>query len=339
MKRLGLLVLTTSSAIADPIDPPVPGDAVPLAGTVLAWNDATFYVDATDKADTLKLGSLGSRKQSAGQVVPLKVVGTRGAFVEVEPADYDCTSTRLVQPKDFTKLRLFVRRGDLAPVVVKPFAKTYPNGTSVIVRPGLPALPDSRGVYHVPFERGGLVVAIPTASIAYAYKFGGVAVKRPDGKFLVDAKAPATLGAATFELGEDLAVPAVDKRGATSFVSLKSECLDAKISVPSDKISEGGIGVGIGVGGGGRGHKLGERWVIPIGTPMFTASLERQIAVTAAVIEVPKPDKPTVCVTRPVSFEQLPYARALAKPKTAPALTLCVAADKVIHVNDAPARP
>ncbi|MBA2544116.1 MAG: hypothetical protein H0V17_31015 [Deltaproteobacteria bacterium] len=127
-------------------DPRGPEPTAKLAGTVLVWNDATFYLDADDKASTQLATIAGPRKDHVGQVVPLRVVSTTGDFVEVESVvGTDCTWTKLPQPEDLTKLRLFVKRSDLAPVVVKPFTKTWPNGTSLAVRAGLPALRTAHG--------------------------------------------------------------------------------------------------------------------------------------------------------------------------------------------------
>jgi hypothetical protein len=325
-----------------PVDPKGPAETDKLVGTVLVWNDAAFYLDANDKSMQVQLATLegGARKQDVGAVVPMKVLSTAGDFVEVAPtAGTDCTWTKLPQPEDLAKLSLFVKRSDLAPLVIKPFAKTWKNGTSLVARVGLPVVPTTNGAYRVAVDQAHLTAEIPAASIGYAYtaaprKRPG----RPGAKYLVEDKASATLGGETFEMTALVAVPAVIKRKDSVLVRLQTTCLDATISVPPITVREGGMGMGYGIGGGRPGATRGERWVLPKGTPLYTA-LKRQVAVTAAAeIDVGKPDgKSEVCFTRTIRLDH-PYPEAPSSKSTKTKLLLCTPSTNVKHINEVPPR-
>ncbi len=90
MRRLAYLVLLISShALAgSKIDPPSAPEAAALRGSVLVWHDALLYAEPSEGARTLQLATLdGARKDHVGRVVALKVIGSKGGFVEVELTD------------------------------------------------------------------------------------------------------------------------------------------------------------------------------------------------------------------------------------------------------------
>src|SRR5262245_28147018 len=138
------LLLVAMPAFADRhVEPPHASDTDVLSGNVLVWHDAALYTDASDAAQTVHVAKLdAARKDRVGHVVPMHVLGTKGAFVEVEPfATRDCTWSQLMTHDDVAKLRLFVRRDDLAPVLVKPFTKSFADGCKVALRPGMAVVP------------------------------------------------------------------------------------------------------------------------------------------------------------------------------------------------------
>src|SRR5262245_42242944 len=92
---LALLALD-SPARADTaplVEPAGAPEAEALRGAVLVWQDAALFAEPSDTAASVRAGALdASRKERVGHVVPMRVLGARGAFVEVEPADEpDCT--------------------------------------------------------------------------------------------------------------------------------------------------------------------------------------------------------------------------------------------------------
>jgi hypothetical protein len=345
MRWLALVLVVNTAAADTTTDPPAIDPATKLAGTVLAWNDSTFYLEARLDGPKLQLGLLkGARKDNVGYAMPLRVVGTSGDFVEVEPvASTDCGWTALGVPKDLERLRVFVKRTDLAPVVTKAFVKAYKDGTTLDVKPGLAVVPLASGAYRVAFESFTIDAPIPSASIGYAYAgFSGKRATTKAGDYLIES-AKLTLGERTFDSDDTISVAAVDKRKSNSFVVLTVTCALARISVPNDAVSKGGIGHGYGIGGGGSGTgKYGERWLLAKGTALFAPGLKRQVAVAAKEIEVAKPDgKPEACFARNWTLDQphLPTAPWTKAPTPRPTLMLCAPTSVVQHVNDAPNRP
>src|SRR5688572_19600350 len=116
-----LLLISSAAVAGTKLDPPVAPETGTLRGNVLVWHDAPLYAEASDTAHTLQLATFeGARKDHAGHVVALKVIANKGAFVEVElTGQRDCTWSRVVVPDDLARVRLYVRRADLAPVLAK----------------------------------------------------------------------------------------------------------------------------------------------------------------------------------------------------------------------------
>ena len=238
MRALALsVVLVPVVAVAESrVDPPGAGDAEALRGNVLVWHDAAFYVEPSDAAATVHVATLTARKDLAGHVVPMHVLGTRGAFVEVEPAEADCTWSRFTTSDDLAKLHLFVKRADLAPVVTKPFDKTFADGTHVALRPGVAVVPEEDGVYAVSLGGDSLDVEIPPASIGHAYtpeRTKPVVVNAQD--YAVAPATKATLGDRTVAITRHAS--AVDKRGATTLYTIDSRCAAVTVAVPSGAVS------------------------------------------------------------------------------------------------------
>src|SRR5688572_19793732 len=118
-----LLLISSHALAGTKIDPSGATDTETLRGNVLVWHDTALYADASETAHTVQLATFdGARKDNVGHVVALKVVAVKGSFVEVElTGQQDCTWSRVVVPDDLARVRMFVRRADLAPVLTKPF--------------------------------------------------------------------------------------------------------------------------------------------------------------------------------------------------------------------------
>ncbi|HEV7557499.1 MAG TPA: hypothetical protein VGO00_18675 [Kofleriaceae bacterium] len=231
------MVLVPVVAFAESrVDPPGAGDAEPLRGNVLVWHDAAFYVEPSDAATTVHVATLTARKDLAGHVVPMHVLGTRGAFVEVEPTDVDCTWSRFTTSDDLAKLHLFVKRSDLAPVVTKPFDKTFSDGTHVALRPGVAVVPEADGVYAVSFGGDDIDVEIPPASIGHAYtpeRAKPIVVNAQD--YALAPATKATLGDRPVRITRHASV--VDKHDATTLYTIDSRCAAVTVAVPSGAVS------------------------------------------------------------------------------------------------------
>jgi hypothetical protein len=307
-----------------------------LAGSVLVWHDAMFYVEADDSKGQFQLAQLpGPRKESVGYVVPMRVVGTKDDFVEVEAGPYDCAWTRLPAPDDLARLRLFVKRTDLAPVVKQGHWKTYPNNTGVVVQPGLPVSPDGPGRYRVPVEGVALGVLIPPANVGLSYRFYGGAVKSKAAKYQIVNRTPITIANVTVELPAPLPVNTFTKGKETSSISIRSSCVDVRFSVPNAAVIEAMAGSGTGFKSVVKPIKAAERWLLPKGTPMFSPSMKHQVAVTSRDVEVGKPEGNTnVCFARSIGFEHPDGSLLRSKaPSGNPKLMVCAPATAVKHVN------
>jgi hypothetical protein len=239
MRVLALsVILVPAVAFAEArVDPPGAADAEALRGNVLVWHDAAFYVEPSDAAATVHVATLAARKDLAGHVVPMHVLGTRNGFVEVEPAtDIDCTWSRFTTTDDLSKLHLFVKRADLAPVLTRSFDKTFPDGTHVALRPGVAVVPEDNGIYAVSLAGDSVDVEIPPGSIGHAYtpeRAKPVVVNAQD--FALAPATKATLGDRPVSITRHAS--SIDKRGATTLYTLDGRCAVVTVAVPSAAVS------------------------------------------------------------------------------------------------------
>src|SRR5690348_9683888 len=92
----------------------VAGLASPASANLLVWQDAKLYVEPSDSAPSIQLGTFkhGTRDQRIGEVVPMVEVREVGDSIEVIPyLDVECGSTIMVS-YDLKEPHLFVKRGD-----------------------------------------------------------------------------------------------------------------------------------------------------------------------------------------------------------------------------------
>jgi hypothetical protein len=240
MRRLVycLLLISSSAFAATKVDPPSASDTDVLRGNVLAWHDATLYADAADDAHTMQLATFDTaRKDRVGHVIALKVIGTKGGFVEVElTGQEDCTGSRVVLPDDLARVRMFVRRADLAPVLVKAFAKTFPDGTSISLAVGTPVVATDAGTYVVSLRGDEVEVDVPSASVGFAYSTAKMkkTIMAGDTQAIAAATA-AKLGDRTVTLNGWHGAP-TDRRGDSTLVTLDGGCIAAKLLVPTKSL-------------------------------------------------------------------------------------------------------
>jgi hypothetical protein len=211
-----------------------------LRGNVLVWHDAMLYSEPSDTARTLQLATFdGARKDHAGHVVALKVVAGKGAFVEVElTGQRDCTWSRMVVPDDLARVRMFVRRADLAPVLVKPFSKSFADGTSISLSVGTPLVATDAGTYVVSLRGDEVEVDVPAASVGFAYAAAKTRTTIIAGQTLAIAPATrATLGDRTLALTASEGAP-VERRGDSTLVALDGGCVAAHVIVASKALKD-----------------------------------------------------------------------------------------------------
>lgn len=207
-----------------------------LKGNVLVWNDAAFYTDASDDAQVVHAASL--ERRDVGNVIAMKVIAAKNGFVEVEPAtDLDCTWARMQTSDDLAQLHLYVKRGDLAPVLATGFDKTYGDGSRIALKAGTP-LARIDGKYAIGVRgHDGIAIELPEKSVGWSY------VPEKPGK------AGPTVLAGEFELAPNTRVNLADAqlvidghgvgaepRGAQTVFSIKSKCAVLDVVAPAKSV-------------------------------------------------------------------------------------------------------
>ena len=307
MRALVVLVVLARVASADD-DLDVPGrDSTELSGDAMVWEDAAFHLEPWDGGVLVRFSSLGARDDHVGRAIPVKIVSAAmREFIEVEVMESDtCAFRRAVVDGRIDGLRMFVKRTDLAPVLVKPFAITFPNGTSARLQPGLPVMPRSSGAYAISL-RGDLVqLPIPHASVGFAYTHARVQDPKPLSGTTWKVK-----GGATVKLGdEELVVrhrwsaPKPVKRGEMLNLKWTTRCIELVVAAPAKSVASSkelghGGGSGVGYGIGATAH------TIPRGTPLSTFG-GRAAAVAAEDIPVYPPANGKACFDARITMLRL----------------------------------
>ncbi len=325
MRTLAFSILAVAGAAHASTDS---GDS--LSGNVLVWHDAALYTAPAEDAPAIHLASLpGGRTEAVGHVVPMHVVATHGAFVEVELADGPgCTWTRLATNDDIAKLHVFVKRDDLATVLTKPFEKTFADGTRIALKPGLAVVPTSSGAYALSLRGHEVTAEIPAASVGYAYapdKAKARAMNLRDAALDVSAKAK--LGDQTVALG-GLRVAGF----ANGLATIEDRCASLTVAVADKAVKtvdedddslEGSSGFGV--------LGMRESDFIPALTPLATPA-GKQIAYAAKPIYVvAAAHGKNVCFERRLRLEAVSSTAPAVEPSDESHLRLCAPATKIAH--------
>jgi hypothetical protein len=301
-------------------------------GNVLVWADATLYPDPNASGASVRIATLDlGREKDVGYVFPMKVVGEKGEYLEVEPtADVECAWWRMVKPDGLDTMRLFVKRADLAPVLVKPFKATHKDGTSIALQVGVPVLADK-----VAFNRGVVPIVIPAASLGVAYAPHKImAVAKPGKKkFLLDEATEVTLGAATFPLGPWVAAAAKPKK-QRMLVSIAARCMTAVVSAPKDRV-HAGVSINQAIAGNSapaRPATSSSVHYLPVGTKMTSEHGDHVVGTLDADRIVTKPKSGArACsdfvITRDDPFVDVPHTVDTPQPQRT--LKLCAPGDAV----------
>jgi hypothetical protein len=133
----------------DPADPPPPPDWAPDAQSrparegehALVWADAWFSTHLGEGGQRVRTRSWEEgRSGHLGEVWTVRVAGRQGDRIEVElgAIDYEshCRAAAPLSPA--FEVRLLVAEDDLAPVLTTSFERTWPDGTAVALRRGVP---------------------------------------------------------------------------------------------------------------------------------------------------------------------------------------------------------
>jgi hypothetical protein len=240
----------------------------------------------------------------------------------------------VVKPDGLDNIRLYVKRTDLAPVLIKPFKATYKDGSSIALQVGVPVLGGK-----VAFNRGVVPVAIPDTSLGLSYaphKIAAVA-KPANKKFLLDEATEVKLGSATFSLGPWVAA-AAHPRGDRMLVSIAARCMTAVISAPKDRV-HAGVSINQAIAGSptptrpalARGA---ERHYLPAGTKLTSENGNHVVGTLDADRDVAKPKSgdaracAELVITRDDPFVDVPHTLDASQPQRTLKLCAPIAAVK-----------
>jgi hypothetical protein len=242
---LAIVLLAPATALGD--DEPevdIPGlDAADLRGDALVWEDANLYLEPWENGASVRFQPFGrGRREEVGRAIPVRIVdSTMRSFVEIELANRaDCTWRRLEADPRIAGLRLFVRRDDLAPVLVKPFSVQHSDGTKIKLAIGTPVAPTSGGDYLISVKQDKLRLPIPHASVSYLYKAGKITEPDlPRGKLvrierngLINAR----LGEQSYPIRSNWFIAAPATKTTATLAHLTTRCIDMVVSVPSSAL-------------------------------------------------------------------------------------------------------
>ncbi|HEY1557762.1 MAG TPA: hypothetical protein VGF94_23180 [Kofleriaceae bacterium] len=300
-----VLALFAGRAYAEELVEPVgAADGEALHGDVLVWADATFYTDTSDSAQMVHAARLaGTRKDHLGDVIAMRVVSAgKDGFVEVEPAaQLDCTWARLETSDDLTRVRLFVKRADLAPVLTQPFEHAFEDGTRIALRPGVAVIATVDERFVVGVRGAAIVTALPAASIGHAYTPDHVkaapTVLERDYELAPNTRI--TLGDQAIKLDGSHASQ-IERRGAATLFSIRTRCaaLDVSVATKAVREIEDADEDGDDSSSGLSVLSLRDHDYIPAGT-VLASTTGHAIAVAAKPMYLPgSPHGKTACVER-----------------------------------------
>jgi hypothetical protein len=298
-----------------------------LKGNVLVWQDAPLFTEPSETAHSLTLATFdgAARKDRVGHVLPMTVVSSKGDFVEVELiGDDDCAYSHLVVPDDIARVRLFVRRTDIAPVLVKPFAKTFSDGTSISLGVGTPVVATDAGTFRVSLRGDVLEVDPPAASVGEAYTPAKASNTMMPGETLTITRATkASLGGRTIALTSWKGSP-VEKRGTNALVALDDRCVSARVVVAANSLLEvDESSIDFGGSSGTASSALRDEFYVPRLTPLSVGT--KQVAVAAKPIYLhAEPMGKSACITRQIRIDSV-----LEIKPTEERLRICAPATKV----------
>jgi hypothetical protein len=308
---VGVVLLAATAATAafaeERLAPSGADDGEVLRGDVLVWADATFYTDTAGGAPTVHAARLdGARKDRIGAVIAMHVVSvTKDGFVEVESArEPDCAWAQLATSDDVTRVRLFVRRADLAPMLTQPFEQTFDDGTHVALRPGVALIPTADHQFVVGIRGGALVAAVPATSVGHSYApertKAAPAMIAHDYELAPNTRI--TLGGQTLHLDAAHAT-ALERRGATTLFQIRTRCAALDVAVATKAVREVEDEDDEGEAGGDAGLSvlsLRDHDYIPAGTVLSTAAGHAVAVAAKPMYLAGAPHGKTACVDRRV---------------------------------------
>jgi len=302
MRRLLLLLalLPASARADDELD--IPGlDAADLRGDAMIWEDTTIYLEPWENgASITRFNPMGRRRDEPGRAMAVRIVdSTLKNYVEIQvPNRFDCSNRKLESDPRVEGLRMFVRREDLAPVLLKPYAAQYSDGTRVKLGVGMPVSPTLYGDYLVGLREDRVRLPIPHSSVGYIYKAGKIAdPELPKDKVARLAPgASVKLGDGGFTVRNSYWIGRMpDKKTDVALFTLAGRCFELVVEVPANMVRPSEPFRPQPPAPSPYPSKI-DGWRIRPGTPLSTLS-GREVAVAAKdiMVQMPAPAPEQVC--------------------------------------------
>jgi hypothetical protein len=219
-----------------------------------------------------------------------------------------------------------VRRADIAPVLTKPFTKTFADGSSIAIAGGTPLVPTDAGTYVVSLRGDEVEVDVPAAAVGHAYAATKARTTVMAASTLAIAPATkATLGERTLALTAWQGSP-VERRGDSTLVALDGGCVTAQVIVPSKAFTDADeSSTDLAASEGNDVVSLRDEWYLPRLTALSIGG--RQVALAAKPIYLHgEPMGKSACIQRPITIES-----ALAVKTADDKLRVCAPATKVVR--------
>ena len=299
MRALAIVLLLAPAVVRADDELDIPGlDATDLRGDAMIWEDATIYLEPYETSATVRFNVFSRRRDNVGQAMAVRIVDSSlKNFVEiVAPGRADCSWRRFDVDNRLEGLRMFVRREDLAPVLIKPYAMQWSDGTRIKLGIGMPVAPTTTGDYVVALRNDKVRLPIPHSSVGYLYKTGKISdPEEPKEKVaLITRNANVKLGDDGFVVRSTWFGAVPEKKTDVALIKLAARCLEMTVQAPSNTL------------------RIMEKprryptpppppppvtgWRIPAGTPLMT-STGREVAVAGReiAVQMPTPGPEQIC--------------------------------------------
>jgi hypothetical protein len=238
---VGLVLAGLPARADDELD--IPGlDAADLRGDAMLWEDAVIYLEPWENGAAIqRFNYMGRRRDEPGRAMAVRIVdSTLKNFVEIQaPGRYDCSSRKLDADPRIEGLRMFVRREDLAPVLTRPYAMQYSDGTRVKLGIGMPVAPTLYGDYLVGIRDDRVRLPIPHTSVGYIYKAGKIVdPELPKDKLArLDRGASVKLGDGGFTVRNNSWIgPMPDKKTDVALFKIAGRCFELLVEAPANNV-------------------------------------------------------------------------------------------------------
>jgi hypothetical protein len=253
MRRSVLISLTflVACSLAAPVRDPMELPADHVNEFVLVWEDAWLYTDRSEQAQRAREVVEPVRDADhLGKVRVFRYRGVAGNWVEVETlvgriADRHCAST--TPGLSNLRIRLYVKRADLAPVVKRDSFTEYDDGSAIELAAGVPVSEPrkesgGRAIYTVQTDAFRLATGLSVDSVGLAYVPSPHFSMVRTGQ-MVKGDLPLTFGggARLAPLTAAAAYSVYDSKpaGAATLVTLHSNCGQYVVAVtPQDVLAE-----------------------------------------------------------------------------------------------------